>query len=590
MIICRLHTSLFFILIYINVVFGGSSQKVAGKFLPFPYCGPVSSYITLRHFGIDCTLKEVSDLCNYKIKPVKLSDVYRTLKSFEGIKCSIKTTSPPKIMKYLSVPDTVVLLAIDPNDGESVGHLVVLLPKENKYLLVDYPRIIDNYDLHQLPENIASKCMVVRKASFYSNAKILYIIAIAILTILIGKYQLKKKTCMILIIFCTFSYTGISYGSNVCINQDEEYFDINLGLIESREPNIIKEISIKNETDTPILITEALVSCSSCIKLLQFPNRIETKSQETLKFRIEINKKTGPIEPKVVLKGNAGTYVFAFKGYIRSLWVSDTTLELGNIKADKIIKKEIRLFHAGFPDAKILNVTYSDKFLNLKIKKEEGGNGSIKENGCFSRIALTFDFSKSELGRYDENIIIKTNIEGYSDIKIPVNAYILGNVRLVPSKLLFIRTKNNDRLMRKVKVQFNETFQEITSNIGNIKLISDIIGIEANLINFNKDTKTINIEIALLPNFETTKISHGEIIAKCRQKELFRIPYTVITIIKTTSSFPIENYIIAVKEDNDRLHQALGYCILQPGRGVRRGSWNSGRPTGSLRSDCSNRR
>ena len=38
--------------------------------------------------------------------------------------------------------------------------------------------------------------------------------------------------------------------------------------------------------------------------------------------------------------------------------------------------------------------------------------------------------------------------------------------------------------------------------------------------------------------------------------------------------------------NNQRLHQALGYP--NPRRGVRRSSWHSGRPSGSLRANCFN--
>jgi len=215
-----------------------------------PYCGPVSCYVVLDFFGVDCTLKQVSDLCNYDIKPVKLSDVHKTLNSFDDIKCSIEKCTPAKVKKYLSVQNTVLLLVLDSNDQEKPDHLVVLLSKENELIWIDYPSLINNYDLKQLPDNLDTRCLLIRKRAscFSANAKYLLVIIFSIILILSGKTLLKKKKLLTLVTLIILANSVVSYGADfqVSVNDEKEYFEIDLGLIDSNEPNIIRDISIKN--------------------------------------------------------------------------------------------------------------------------------------------------------------------------------------------------------------------------------------------------------------------------------------------------------------------------------------------------------
>lgn len=510
---------------YVSCVYYGNAQATS----PTPYCGPVACYVTLQYFDIDCTLEKASALCGYDDKPVKLLDVHNALASFQDIECSVGKCDSRRIKKYLSVPNTVLLLVQESGGDEETDHLVVLFSKDGEYVWIDYPKIIANYDIEDLPGNLAAKCMIVRKSvgSYFSSIAIYPFLAISGVLFFLLRKVLRKRNDIVVIMLGILVMSSICYGDGVRSNP-KTVIDFDLGLIESTEPNVVKEVSIKNELMSPLLIEEVMVSCSSCIKPLSWANKIEPQKAGLFKFEVITKGRKGQVSPRAVIKGDIASYMIKFKGYIRSLWPEVEAIELGNVKSGESVLRKIKLFQAGYPDAKIEKIEYSNDSSMCQSKEKEKPNDT-KEGGCFELLNMTFDFSNTKLGVFDESVTIATNIEKYSKIVIPVNAYVVGDVTLYPSKIIFINSNSSDenivRNLKAILYQPNGSQYDLKE----LKFVSDNPNLDIKPLDYDGKKGILNIEMTLSRNSKMPKSFNGEVVVCNQEKELFKIPYLVIS-------------------------------------------------------------
>lgn len=501
------------------------------------YCGPLSCYVALKYLGIECTLEDITESCRYDNAPVEISAIYKTLKSYPAITCSIRDCDPQEIKKYLSIPGSVLLLVFNAKNKDDINHIVVLLSKDKEYILVDYPNVIHNYNLANLPGTIAAKCIVARRSNGsldYIDGRQISVMIAGLLIIAAAGILLRKKKKLCIVILGVLLSSGVSFGTTLCINEKNESCDIDLGIIDSSEPNIIADVLVKNELNTPILIKDTRVSCSSCIQPLFVPDRIDSQKEEILKFKIITKGRKGIVNAQAFLNGDIASCVFNFRAYIPYVWPETKLLELGNIGLHEVINKEIRLFQVGFPDVKISEITTSSKSISCTQKQPDKEEIDAAELECFGVLQVTFSFSDLQPGMYEETIIMKTNIAEFPQISIPVKGYISGRADLYPSKLLYIVSDPNKPLEQKGRAVYHIPLAAATFDPNAIETTSTLPDNISIKIEECKMTNPENVEITylalLLLTADKPCPKNAEIIVNYSGKTLFKVPVTIFNL------------------------------------------------------------
>ena len=526
----------FTLFLFCLVTFGNSeclSSTNQGNSFSQSACGPVASFIALRTLGVDCSLGEVVSRCGYSGEPVDVKSIYKTLNSFRGIKCTLEKLKNEELLEHLKQNDCVALLLVKKR-ADIINHVVSLISKQGKLSFIDYPHIRKNFDLAEFPQRFwTGDCLMVKRdgpfllsISFYVFLAccVLFFYSIAFLL----RHTREKKLLGILLVAGLLSYhTCTAFGNNEFnLSQAQKLLTIDLGRIEDKD-KVSTEVYIINDTLELLTINNVKVACSSCIKPTSFPDKISPGTKGCFRFDIFTKRMKGRIKSLAILESDEGKNLgLAFIGFIPCIWSYPDRFEMGNIVKGNVIQKNNLLLSMGYPDAKIIKIITPNDFVKCTLGKVHiDPNRLHKDAFCLGALTLQFDTSHLELGFFKQEVILKTNIPYYSNIRVPIMGYLQGDVKLYPSKLIFSSIKAEEKVEKKCRAVLND-FQQ--KNSRELKIQSSHPWIKAEISDTTsvKSGKTqIIIKATLTPKKMNESISKGELTVLHNSKAIFRIPY-----------------------------------------------------------------
>ena len=512
----------------------GGINPAKDNVFPISACGPMSAYLALRAIGYECSLKELISRCEYQGEPVEVKKVYNALNSFEGIKCSIKTYNRDELLTQLKKDKCAAILLIN-RKSKVINHLTTVCFKNNKLILLEYPFIKAIYEELITPNIWKGDCLIVQfKSRFVPQTTYIYffiaILCCFFLGVLSKRYLTKHYHFSILVALVVVScgFNNIAFGDTVINVSQREPHIIDLGIIE--DVNNIQDIYIKNDTKKTVTISSVSVSCSSCIKPVSTPETILSGKKGLLKFNL-INKRKGVMRSRAIVETKeAGKILIVFKSIVPNIWIYPQ-IEFGSIKKGQSPQKTFFVLSLVYPNAKVLDVNSPSECTAYKIRKpKKNETFDLPDNtDCIGVLDLSLNSSKLGTGSFTKEIILKTNIQQFSKLNIPIKGEVEGDFRAYPKKLVFFEHGNKKEILRKCQVVL---YDVKTLKINEIKIIPSHHNIMAkieSISNMNQGKIKLNITVALKADVvEVEDISYkGEVTTFHKGEILFKIPYNI---------------------------------------------------------------
>ena len=128
-------------------------------------CGPIACFAALKTLGVETTLPEVVQKCEWKQDVfVPLTAMQSALKSYRGIDCQMVQLSPKELVGLLNDERTVVILAMR-KTTDDVDHAVCAVGTEQNgqvVKMIDYPELVRRQLIGELADKWDGAALVVR--------------------------------------------------------------------------------------------------------------------------------------------------------------------------------------------------------------------------------------------------------------------------------------------------------------------------------------------------------------------------------------------------------------------------------------------
>lgn len=150
-----------------HTAFGETTLK-DGEYLTA--CGPIACFVALESLGVETSLAEVVQRCNWKKdRLTPFEDLREGLNSYPGIHSQIVKLSPQQLCDLLVDDGTIVLLGVRKRT-EQIDHAVCAVDTSQSgqaIHLIDYPELHRNLLMGEVVDRWDGVAIVVRMSPFY---------------------------------------------------------------------------------------------------------------------------------------------------------------------------------------------------------------------------------------------------------------------------------------------------------------------------------------------------------------------------------------------------------------------------------------
>lgn len=280
-----------------------------------------------------------------------------------------------------------------------------------------------------------------------------------------------KKIFIITIFFYAFCVFG--QNDNLPISILPSVWDF--GVIKDSE-SVKHSFVIKNSGKKTITLKKLPTECG-CLIAIPKPSVLKPGAISNFTVFFQPKGRRGPFHWEIKLATNIPQQpilVVTLKAFIlKNAMFSDDIVNFRVTKKNKKNKKSLWMVCNYFKKFKIKSVTSDIKgfFISFHEEKEVIGFYPGKQRGY--RIDVEIDNKTIGYGRNAGNIIITTNIPGKEIIKVPIFAYIIGDISVAPDYLSFGLLRKGRSKKRKLIISHHK-FKEftITKIVSSLSFIS----------------------------------------------------------------------------------------------------------------------
>lgn len=217
------------------------------------------------------------------------------------------------------------------------------------------------------------------------------------------------------------------------------------------------EFVVKNEGDADLVIQRIAPSCG-CTAAAMSASAIKPGAAEKIKVTFNTAGFYGTKTKSVSVLTNARNqqeFTLRLQGAIvRDVTINPERIDLGEVAADTSQPLRSRQFTVEVSegaDRQIASVRSMSKFLQVQPK---GAQGRVQQ----FEVALLPDAPR---GEFRDRVLVEFKDPSHSAVNVPVNASVVGDVRLIPSTVSFGIISGDQMMERRVRFE-NTSKQEVS--------------------------------------------------------------------------------------------------------------------------------
>lgn len=155
----------------------------------------------------------------------------------------------------------------------------------------------------------------------------------------------------------------------------------------------------------------------------------------------------------VFVKGSKAPYaVLRLTAVVRRVWSIPAEIDLGILNRQRSIKRSILILAAGLPDASLSDLQIPVGLLDYAVKSNQLLlNEQLRDrqpDRVLCNLEIEWNGSGRTLGTFSHAIVVKTNVEEFPQIVIPVKGRVVGDVDVRPAFIAFGRVRSGESVRR----------------------------------------------------------------------------------------------------------------------------------------------
>lgn len=333
----------------------------------------------------------------------------------------------------------------------------------------------------------------------------------------------EKMACLLIYSCCVYAFASASAQvESASIEIEDSTYDF--GIITKGEV-LNHSFHIINKGGSILKLSAYVVSCKSCLTILEAPQELEPQETGVITIRFDSNDKRGRVVQHVLFQTNdpANTNPsLQVAATVKGIWLVPDSLDYGYVNNEKEYKKEC-LVYATEMDNKVPTFEISRKNgmeINYCPIIEED---KYEHNGVsvIGRIEVVWKPQDEKIGDYHNCLTMLIGQESYQTARLKINAYVLGDNKIRIPKIFFGRVKPKQKISRSYLLSKYIDIDKIKVEDTDIKADHEFI--ESRLV---RDANDILLNTTLIaPCTGENRVISGELIFAIDEITFLGIPY-----------------------------------------------------------------
>ena len=238
------------------------------------------------------------------------------------------------------------------------------------------------------------------------------------------------------------------------------------GVVDSNK-KFSASLNLKNDGDRPLTFAFSKASCG-CISVKSMPQKIAPGETGSFEIELDTSGLGGPrkynvlawdAEPKTILM-KAG-----ITALVRSVMADPEAIGLGTISMTEDLHKSLVVLAAGYPDAEIVSAETDTTWISLE-RQHATTSENLRQQGVklIGRYRVQWTGKGAESGALASRIIIDVKAAHDDEtLVIPVSGYVIANMEIVPSHIVFGQLSASKPIVRTCTLVFHESQPDVSS-------------------------------------------------------------------------------------------------------------------------------